>query len=294
VQVKNSEFKDLWRNGITIQRGVQDVQVLGNTFEALGDQAVSAEPSGTGSSPRRIVVEDNHIGHSNANWAIAMGGGRKDEPLSDLVFRNNIIESGSAYFLRISDLHVVENTISGDNWHSSSLRLENVTSGEVTNNSIAGVRLNNTEGTIQVLNEEGALSSNITVTKNTVNVNSNSTGIYVRDARANITISENTLNGVAAKKGILVETLLTTGSKRLNFTISNNSVQNFEQGIAVSTRGDTYSSMYILNNVLNHNQQPLTSTVGILFSVSGGYQSFAQVLLNSFGSGIFKTILNQL
>jgi hypothetical protein len=292
VRVENSEFKDLWRNGVTVQRGVQDVMIRTNTFEGLGDQAVSVEPSGSGSASRRITVEANYVRHSNANWAIAMSGTRRDEFLQGLTFRNNTIENGSAYFLRAGDVKVTGNRILGDRWHPT-LRLENVNLAVVSDNFVAGVKSNNTEGVVQILNEEGALTSNVTVKENQIQANPNSTGIHVRDARTNITITDNTLTGSDSKKGILIDNFLTTGSKRTNFTVSNNIVQNFEHGILIGTRGDTYSSVYVLSNSLSHNQQPSTSTVGIVFSLGTDYQSIVQVLYNSFGTGILRSILNQ-
>jgi polygalacturonase len=292
VRVENSEFKDLWRNGVTVQRGVQDVMIRTNTFEGLGDQAVSVEPSGSGSASRRITVEANYVRHSNANWAIAMSGTRRDEFLQGLTFRNNTIENGSAYFLRAGDVKVTGNRILGDRWHPT-LRLENVNLAVVSDNFVAGVKSNNTEGVVQILNEEGALTSNVTLKENQIQANPNSTGIHVRDARTNITITDNTLTGSDSKKGILIDNFLTTGSKRTNFTVSNNIVQNFEYGILIGTRGDTYSSVYVLSNSLSHNQQPSTSTVGIVFSLGTDYQSIVQVLYNSFGTGILRSILNQ-
>jgi hypothetical protein len=292
VLVENSEFQDLWRNGVTVQRGVADVVVRANMFERLGDQAVSVEPSGSGAPPRSITVEGNHVQHSNANWAIAMSGTRKDEFLKGLVFRDNTIEDGSAYFLRSSDLDVTGNTILGDIWHPT-LRLENVTNAFVTDNYVAGAKSNNTEGIVQILNEEGALTSNVTLQGNEIHANPNSTGIHVRDAKTNIIVTGNSLTGSDSKKGILIDNFLSTGSKRTNFTVSNNIVHNFEHGISIGTRGDSFSSLYVLNNAMNHNQQPTTATVGIVFSLGIDYRSVAQVLNNSFGTGILRTIWGQ-
>jgi hypothetical protein len=293
IWIENSRFSTLARNGVSIQRGVQDLEIRGNTFEKLADQAVSAEPSGSGGvSPRRLTVEDNLIKHSTTAWAVAMGGARRDDVISDVAFDNNRIENGAAYFTRVVGLRVAANTIVGDQWHSP-VRVEYATDGLVEGNNLTGVKANNVEGILQVINEEDALSSSVIVRGNTLNVNSGSTGIYVRDARADIIITGNTITGTNGKSGILVETLLSFGITRRGFEITGNVVRDFRYGIMISKRGDPYTQVSIKNNELSHSQQPPAATIGILFSLTGSYANFAEVASNSFGSGILSTVVVQ-
>jgi hypothetical protein len=171
--------------------------------------------------------------------------------------------------------------------------MEYVTDGVVENNEVSGVRINNVEGEVQVINEESFLSFNVLVRNNIINVNTGSTGVYVRDPRGGVTVSGNRISSTAGKKGIFLENILSTGLTRVSFNILDNTVENFANGVVISTRGDAYSQVSINNNVIDHNQQPSTATIGILFSSTGSYQSFAQVLSNTFGSGILKPILVQ-
>jgi hypothetical protein len=219
-----------------------------------------------------------------------MGGARRDDLLSDVTFEGNRIENGAVYFARVVGLSVTQNTAIGDPWHSP-LRVEYVSNGLIEDNTLTGVKTNNVEGVLQIINEEEFLSSNVVVRANSVHVNDGSTGIYVRDALSGIQISDNTLTGTSGKSGIIVETLVSFGVSRRGFEITGNTVTNFRQGITISRRGDPFTEVSIRNNELDHSQQPPASTIGILFSLTGNFARFADVAANSFGPGILNTIV---
>ena len=286
IWIENSHFQDNARNGISIQRAARDIVIRGNTFERISDQSISAEPTGN-SAPHDILVEGNVIRHESKNWAVALAGVSPQDVLERLIFRNNRLENGTAYLLWIDGLVLDENTILGDPYHSA-LRLQDVSNALVSDNDITGVAQEEF-GVVQILNEDFALSSNVTLRSNRISVAPGLTAIYVRDALGGITVLENQLLGSGNGIGIMFQNLLTVGTTRAGFFVTSNVVQDFAIGVAVFDRGDNYSNVIVRNNAID-DQTGLTESVGILFDGTGPYGAFAQVMSNTFGSGIYTTL----
>jgi hypothetical protein len=213
-----------------------------------------------------------------------MSGIKPADVLMRLTFRNNRIENGAAYFLWTDSLVVEDNLIQGDRLHSP-LRIHDVSEGVVTGNDISALVEGGT-GAVQVVNYDNSLPSSITLERNTIQVSSGLSGIHVRDALGDIEILENTITGDDGNFGITFNTILVRGIPRTGLRIVGNEIRNFSVGISFVTRGDAYRDVEIRDNVLDHDQSPFSETIGILFSKTGPYQAFANILSNLYGAGI--------
>jgi hypothetical protein len=288
VVIENSHFTKTWRNGITIQRAVRNLQIRRNTFDEISQQSISSEPSGN-NAPTDIIIEDNVIRHwsQTSSYTIAISGTRPSDRLRRLVFRRNQVEGGYVYFLWTDDLEISNNTINGGPYKSA-LRLQDVSNSTVSNNVITGLKQNES-GVVQILNEDYELSSNILLNDNKIDVGPGLTAIYVRDASGNITLSNNKLSGWGGGYGIQFANLITTGTPRSGFYAVGNIVNNFANGIGFLVRGEPFSDVRVRSNVID-DASPATGTTGILFDGTGPYESFAEVDLNTFGSGVATPI----
>jgi hypothetical protein len=235
-----------------------------------------------------IVVEDNLIRHwsQTSSYTVALSGARPTDKMKRLTFRRNRIEDGVAYFLWMEDLIVEDNTIIGGPYKSA-LRLQDVSHATISDNTISGIKQNES-GVVQILNEDDQLSSDIILQNNRIDVGSGLTAIYVRDAAGGITIAGNDLSGWGGGYGILFANLITTGITRSGFRATGNLVNHFATGIGFVVRGEPFASVEIKSNMID-DESPAIAT-GILFDGTGSWSQFAQVASNTFGPGIATPI----
>jgi hypothetical protein len=296
VVVENSRFEDTGRSGVGMQRAVQQVQILNNTFERVSDQSISSEPGGRSLgdvAPRDILMEGNVIRHMPRQpWAVALEGPSPTDVARRLVFRNNRVENGAVTFRKADDVRIEGNTIVGP---ASAPALElptNVTNVQVVNNEISGE--GGGEGVVQVRAEYDARAypSDVILSNNRIRAaRARQSGILIRDAISDITIVDNEIYGEAGIHGIHVFNRVARGSPRTGFTIQGNVIQDFEKGIRFGTEGDPFAKVEITGNSIDHNQEAPTETIGIVFSATGPYEAFATVIENRFGAGIRTHIL---
>lgn len=288
VWIENCRFGRSWRNGISIQRGVRQLQIRGNTFDEISQQAISSEPSGS-NAPTDILVEDNVIRHwdQTLSYTVALSGTRPSDRMKRLTFRRNRIENGAVYFLWIDGLNIEGNTISGGPQHST-LRMQDVSNATVSGNVIRGIKQNEA-GVVQLLNEDLQLSQNVVLKNNKIDVAPGLTAIYIREAAGGITIAENELSGWGGGYGILFANLIETGTVRSGFRAIGNVVNNFATGIGFRVRSEPFSNVEVKSNTID-DESPATGTTGILFDGTGPYARFADVGANIFGPGITKPI----
>lgn len=284
VTIENCRFFNLWRNGITIQRGVRNLGITGNTFERVSQQSISSEPSGFDGAARDVVIENNVIRHFSGSYSIALAGNGSRDPIKGLTFRNNRVDNGAVYFLWVEGIQVIGNTLSGGPTHAA-LRLQDITGGVVANNSITGTDSRAT-AVFQLVNDGRGLSRDVQIRDNRVDARVGRTGIHVKDALAQITVTGNEVIGPGSARGIVVETLVTGIGLRNGFTVTNNDIRNFRHSIAFVARGDRFSNVRIDSNRMNHDQQPTTETIGIVLDRTGPVTTIAQLLANMFGEGI--------
>lgn len=285
VRIENSRFADTWRNGISIQRAVRNVDIIRNTFLRVSDQSISSEPSGQG-GPTDILVEDNVIHHSTGNWAVAMAGINTGDVLQRVVFQRNRVENGGVYFLQTSHLSVTGNDIVGDAWHPP-LRLHDIELAVVSGNEM--VSSYDGDGALQIVNDGNNLPGNVTVEDNLIEVGDGMTGLFVRDAMGGITIRGNGIRGHNGHRGIQVENVIVTGSSRSAFAVDDNVIENFRYAIHFSTRGDLFSGLEINGNDISHDQSQPTDAIGIAL-VGFPFTGDVRMLSNSFGQGVTRTI----
>jgi hypothetical protein len=283
VWIENSHFQDSFRNGISIQRAVRHVVIRSNSFEQISDQSISAEPTGN-TAPTDILVEENVIHHASKNTAVALAGIGPHNVLMRLTFRNNQLENGTVHFLWADSLVVEGNVIKGDAFHSP-LRMEDVSEAKVVDNDLFGAAQEGI-GTLQILNDDGDLSSGITVRDNRVDAAEGLSGIYVRDPWKDITIAENEIQGSGGGVGIGFDNILVNGTRRTGISLIENNVENFKTGIVFISRGDSYSDVEIRSNSIGYDQADALDTIGLLFIGTGPYETFAKLLFNIIGSEI--------
>jgi hypothetical protein len=124
------------------------------------------------------------------------------------------------------------------------------------------------------------------VANNTIHVATGLSGIHVRDALENIQITGNVISGDAGNLGIILNNILVKGTPRTGFSIVGNEIRNFTVAINFVTRGDAFRDVEIRDNIFDHDQNPAVETVGILFSKTGPFEAFAQIVSNLYGAGI--------
>ena len=282
--VENSVFFDLWRNGISIQRGVRNLNIRSNRFERVSQQSISSEPTGFDGAATDILIENNVIHHFSGSYSVALSGGGSLDPMKRLTFRNNTVDNGAVFFLWVDGIQVVGNTLRGGQKHAA-LRLQDISGGVVANNSVTGHE-DGASAVLQLLNDGRRLSHDVTVRDNRVDARAGGTGIQVKDALGQITVAGNELLGPGNARGITFETLVSGVGLRSGFTVTNNDVQNFKDAIAFIARGDRFANVRIESTTANHDQQPAVETIGILFDRTGAIGTFAQLVGNIFGAGI--------
>jgi hypothetical protein len=286
--VENSEFFDLWRNGITIQRGVRNLQIRGNTFERVSQQSVSSEPTGFDGAVTNILIENNVIRHFSGSYSVALSGGDRSDPIQGLTFRNNSVENGAVFFLWVDDLQVESNTLRGG-LKKAALRLQDISGGVVANNSITGHE-DGASAVVQLLNDATALSHDVVVRDNSIDARAGGSGIHVKDGGGNITVAGNEVLGSGNARGISFETLVTGAGLRRGFDVMNNDVQNFRDAIAFIARGDRFADVTVASTTADHDQHPSVQTIGILFDRTGSPGNFADLEGNTFGAGIITEV----
>jgi polygalacturonase len=297
VVVANSHFEDTGRSGVGMQRAVQQVQILNNTFERVSDQSLSSEPGGKALGfpvgPRDIVMENNVIRHFNDTDCVALQGPSVTDRALRVVFRNNRMENCSVKFRSMDGLLIEGNTIVGDRY--TTLSLPSVSNVQIVDNEISGP--GGGDGLVEVTAQyditnpyPSAFSSHIVVRNNRIRPNAGQPGLRIGDALSDVVIEDNTIDGTD-HTGILIFNRFVGGALRSGFTIRGNVVRNFHKGIVLSTRGDRYAAVVIEANDIDHDQMPATAAVGILFSETGHHEAFATLTGNRFGTGIVTPIL---
>jgi hypothetical protein len=296
VVVANSRFEDTGRSGVGMQRAVQQVQILNNTFERVSDQSISSEPGGRtlgDVAPRDILMEGNVIRHMPRQpWAVSLQGSSPTDVAQRLVFRNNRVENGAVTFRKTDDLRIEGNVIIGGPTSPALELPTNVTNVQVVNNEISGQA--GGDGVVQVMAEYDARAypSHVTLSNNRIHVAGvGQSGIFVRDALSDITIVDNEIYTEAGIHGIHVFNREVRGSLRTGFIIRDNVIQNFQKGIRFGTEGDSFAGVEIAGNSIDHNQESPTETIGIVFAATGPYEAFATLVANIFGGGIKTHIL---
>jgi len=288
VWIENSRFQDNGRSGIAVQRAVRNLYIRHNTFDRIRAQSIDIEPTGA-QSPTDIFIENNVIRHNGGTWAVAPGGIGGTDVARRLVFSFNRIENGGAQFAKIDDLQIEGNTLIGDRRHATLRISHNVTNAVIANNEfVGGGSVDIPVVEIEALN--GSYPSHIMIQGNRIDASGGSTGIRVGDALGNISILDNEINGGGSQNGIHVENILAKSSPRRGFSILDNVLRNFKNGVQLSTRNDAFADVLIQRNDIDHNQSAPTETVGIVFNQTGSYQAFASVTPNTYGPGIKKPI----
>jgi hypothetical protein len=230
---------------------------------------------------------------ARGNLCVALEGLNISDVAKRLVFRNNRVENGAVKFREVDGLIIEGNTISGLAVHAP-LELPSVRNAQIIGNDISGERgeaMIVVEAQYDVANAyPAALPAQVTLSGNRIQSNGGQPGLLIQDALGDITIQQNEIYGVE-RVGIPIVNRLSSGSPRSGFTVSGNLVRNFAKGIMFGTDGDFYRNVRVTGNTINHDQTPPTPTVGIVFSKTGPYQTFATVTGNAFGSGILTGIL---
>ena len=286
IVVEDSDFEDNARNGISIQRAVNDLVIRGNRFVRISDQSISSEPTGTG-GPTAILVEDNLIEHSTTAYAVGMGGVNRHDLLQGVRFRRNRIENGAVLFAQAQGVEFEENVIIGDSRHSP-LRFQDVDDIRVIGNQISGGDVDN-EGAVQVVNDAEDLPSLIVLEGNDIRVSEGMTGVYIRDAKEGVQVRANRITGPSGRNGIMIENVVVTGIPRSGFSILNNTIRNYEFGVRMRTRSDTFADVEIGGNQIDHDRPTSTRAIGIVLS---GFldPDDVRVFSNLFGEGVDRIV----
>jgi hypothetical protein len=288
VWIETSRFEDNGRSGIAVQRAVRNLYIRHNTFDRIKAQSIDIEPTGA-QSPTDIFMEHNVIRHNGGTWAVAPGGIGGTDVARRLVFSFNRIENGGAQFAKIDDLIIEGNTIIGDTRHAPLRLSHNVTNVKVINNQIAGSRTVDIPVVdVEALN--GGYSSNVTIQGNRIDATLGGVGIHVGDALGGIAILGNEILGSGSSNGVHIENVVLKTSPRSGFSILDNVIRDFKNGVAFSTRGDSFANVSIQRNNFDHDQNPATIAVGIFFNETAPYSSFATVAPNTYGPGISTPI----
>ena len=284
ARIENSVFFNMWRNGITIQRGVRNLQIRGNTFERVSQQSISSEPTGFDGAATDVLIENNVIRHFSGSYSIALSGGGSRDPMKRLTFRNNTVDNGAVFFLWVDGIQIEGNTLRGGP-KKSALRLQDISEGLVANNSITG-SADGASVVVQLLNDATALSHHVTIRDNRIDARAGGTGLQVKDGGGQITVAGNEVLGAGNARGIAFETLVIGAGLRSGFEVMNNDVQDFRDAIAFIARGDRFADVTVASTTADHDQQPSMETIGILFDRTGSPGNFADLEGNSFGAGI--------
>jgi hypothetical protein len=286
--IENSRFEDNGRSGIAVQRAVRNLHIRNNTFERLSDQSIDVEPTGS-QSPTDIFIENNVMRH-DGTLAVAPGGIGGKDVARRIVFSFNNIENGGAQFAKIDDLRIEGNTIVGVAGQAALRLTHNVTNAVIVNNDLVGPGASELP-VVEMEALNGGHPSDITLRDNRIDATGGRGGIRVGDALGRIAILDNEILGGGGNNGILVEAILAEPALRSGFSILDNVLRDFKNGVQFSTRGNEFSGVLIQRNTIDHNQVPPTDTVGILFNGTGPYESFAVGAPNDFGGGIRTTIV---
>lgn len=100
IYAEDTEVDGAGRSGFSINRSVDGLDV--NRFRAKGvaDQAISSEPSGTGTPPQNLSFNKAEISHSSPATAVSVGG-RGNTQASNITFIDLVLVGGGFEFRNV-------------------------------------------------------------------------------------------------------------------------------------------------------------------------------------------------
>ena len=244
VTISDNDFIDSARSGVGVQGGSRFVDILGNHFEGISDQAIDFEPTGADPMPPDLprppptdfLIQGNTIDHSTAPYAVTIGGQLVDSRAERIQFLDNIITNGALQIYHSNDIRVEGNTISGSAFDPA-LRVQANASGiTIRDNTLEG----STSG-LPVL-QGRALGDNVPtdllIELNRIHQFAADDGIELDQIYGPVVVQNNEITGPGNNAGVRYRVSLDDGIVREDATISGNEISNFDgAGIVVQAQG---------------------------------------------------------
>lgn len=247
IYVGNSAFLNNGRSGIANQGGIRKITYEGNIFNFTSDQDIDFEPTGIRPGPEDVTIRNNILNHSNGTFSLTLGGTTPELKSKRFVVTDNHITGGVMIF-RMDDIVFSGNTIEIPNtFYQRALTIWSHTSNVlIQNNTI-------TSNGDYVVYAAYDTNSNSTIDSNVIVQNGFGDGIMLYATKDNHTVSNNMIYGQpsgVSLNGIVARIPSNDHVYRTNYTITNNSISGFTQGVVVSTNNieTKYDVMAVTNN----------------------------------------------
>lgn len=230
ILVEDSFFADNGRSGIANQGGLRRIIYEDNLFERTSDQDIDFEPTGVRAGPADVIVRGNRFMHTNATFALTLGGTSASLLSERYTVTNNFI-NGKVAMSRISGLVFASNMVVLDDQFTDRVItvLNSVTNTVIRDNYIQGT----SDYVVYVLPDT---INDLTISSNIIRQNGTGRGIRCESAKDGIHIVGNTIRGLTnSTEGISIHTTSNDGLTRTNWSVLGNKIINFALGLRVGT-----------------------------------------------------------
>ena len=245
VLITHSRFDDNGRSGITIQRGVRELEVNNSTFTRISDQAIDMEPSnaeGDDIGPSDFVITNN-VFVNTGGLAIAIAGVGVSKPARRIIVADNEFDGASLVVFNAHDVKIQRNSIRAKDRGPISV-VKASRNVWILDNQIEYPTGAPGQAAIELAFHNGCAPTDFRLAGNTVQTGS-ARGVYARDSER-LFITDNAFAG-GGSDGILVEDI-SPGTPLADFVIESNEFEGYSVGIRFQSRGDLISRMCLLRN----------------------------------------------
>jgi hypothetical protein len=219
VRIEGSSFVSCARNGITIQRNVHALVIMGNTFAATTDTDIDSEPTGGGTNTG-IVIAGNVFRagpESQGDYAVTLGGA-PGGPMTSVAVTGNVFHGRGIRLYRTAITTIAGNTIAAKMTTGDGvIDVSNVCSGLVISGNTV-TRTGAPGPLVRLAPHSGSLCSGVIASHNAMTQGTPAFGIHMESA-SDVSIDGNALTWtVAAPQFSAIYARATAPVSRLSIT----------------------------------------------------------------------------
>lgn len=267
VSLVGGVYSQCARSGVSIQRNVYELSIVGNLFQNATDQDIDSEPTGgVGDLNSDVLISSNIFADDRASsqgdHAVTIGGA--GGPMARVVVSNNIFNGRGIRLYRSSDVVISGNVIRADMTAPGSGVIEagNVTDGlTIIGNTIR--RVGAAGPLIRTFPQSGAFPGPLSILSNRLIQGTASDAVYV-ESTDGVLVASNRVDYLVSASAFTAFSFRATARNTLGVAVRGNTV-GAGPGFAVRFTASPWSisDLYVTDNAA-------ATPVGVVCSAAGG------------------------